>query len=99
MILVSGGSWDDRMSASLAAVLTDSISPADLISHSRRSLSVGKWGACTLGRKTMENALATFSLPRLCLEGSYFLSLKGPGSATRPGRFPRLRPLGSPSLA
>ena len=37
-----------------------------------------------------------FSIPRLCLEGSYFLNLKRPGSGLRPGRFPRLRPLGSP---
>ena len=34
-----------------------------------------------------------------CLEGSYFLSLKGPGSAPRPGRFPQSPPRGSPSCA
>ena len=34
-----------------------------------------------------------------CLEGSYSLGLKGPGSAPRPGRFPQLRPGGSPSCA
>ena len=39
------------------------------------------------------------SLPRLCLEGSYSVRLKGPGSATRPGRFPRSPPCGSPSGA
>ena len=38
----------------------------------------------------------TCSLPRLCLEGSYFITLKRPGNGSRPGRFPRLRPLGSP---
>ena len=31
-----------------------------------------------------------------CLEGSYSLGLKGPGSATRPGRFPQTPPRGSP---
>ena len=37
-----------------------------------------------------------WSLPRLCLEGSYFLSFKGPGSGNRPGWFPRSPPRGSP---
>ena len=42
-----------------------------------------------------------FVVPYLgfCLDGSYFVSLKGPGSVTRPGRFPQLRPGGSPSCA
>eukprot|EP00959_Pyramimonas_sp_CCMP1952_P332263 6957702-Pyramimonas_sp.AAC.1 len=40
-----------------------------------------------------------YSLPRLCLEGSYSISLKGPGSVPRPGRFPRPPPRGSPSCA
>ena len=34
-----------------------------------------------------------------CLEGSYSVNLKGPGSGNRPGRFPQLRPGGSPSCA
>ena len=40
-----------------------------------------------------------YSLPRLCLEGSYSLGLKGQGTVTRPGRFPRSPPRGSPSCA
>eukprot|EP00959_Pyramimonas_sp_CCMP1952_P464256 9486283-Pyramimonas_sp.AAC.1 len=39
------------------------------------------------------------SLPRLCLESSYSVCLKGPGSGLRPGRFPQDPPRRSPSCA
>eukprot|EP00959_Pyramimonas_sp_CCMP1952_P355510 7446042-Pyramimonas_sp.AAC.1 len=37
-------------------------------------------------------------LPRLCLEGFLPSVLKGPDSATRPGRFPSIRPAVPPAL-
>eukprot|EP00959_Pyramimonas_sp_CCMP1952_P123832 2588891-Pyramimonas_sp.AAC.1 len=36
---------------------------------------------------------------RSAQKGSYFISLKGPDSGARPGRFPRNPPRGSPSDA
>ena len=41
-------------------------------------------------------SVCRYSLPRLCLEGSYSVCLKGPGSVGRPGRFPQDPPRGSP---
>ena len=50
--------------------------------------SLGQWWDIPLA--------AVISLPRLCLEGSYFLCLKGPGSGNRPGRFLQTPLRGSP---
>ena len=36
-----------------------------------------------------------YSLPRLCLEGSYSLGLKGAGSVVHAARYPQLRLLGA----